>query len=55
LLCLQSGHDGPTAAAVIRKQPFDEKEIHTVGRLVRSVGFALSDSCSRSPTRSRSR
>ena len=46
LLCLQSGQDGPTAAAVIRKQPFDEKEVHTVGRLVRSIGFALNDSFS---------
>lgn len=44
LLCRQTSQDGPMAAAVVRKQPFSESEAKTVGRLVRSVGSALSDS-----------
>lgn len=41
LLCRQSSDDGSMAAAVVRKHPFIEIEIQTVGRLVRSVGSAL--------------
>lgn len=44
LLCRQSSQDGPMAAAIIRKRPFDDHEVLTVGRLVRSVGSALGES-----------
>ena len=44
LLCRQSSQDGPMAAAVIRSRPFDDIEVQTVGRLVRSVGSALGES-----------
>lgn len=44
LLCRQTSHDGPMAAAVVRKRSFNDAEAQTVGRLVRSVGSALSES-----------
>ncbi len=43
LLCRHSGFDGPMAAAVVRSTPFEEREVETIGNLVRSVGAALGE------------